>query len=163
MKILHRFIYNQKDGCNPSTGLVLDASGNLYGTTNEGGVFGAPFGFGTIFELIPSTDGGWGEKILHSFGNGESGCCTGHLLLDASGNLYGETEAGGITREGAVYELSSSGGGRWSMKILHNFTRGLSDGHLPQGGLIFDSAGNLYGTASGGGANGKGAVFEITP
>jgi uncharacterized repeat protein (TIGR03803 family) len=159
-KILHRFIYNHEDGCNPYTGLVLDANGNLYGTTVEGGVFG----WGTVFELIPSADGGWGEKILHSFGSGVNGSDPeSPLLLDASGNLYGATYEGGTTGEGTVYELSPSGGGRWSEKILHNFRRGLDDGHLPQGALIFDSAGNLYGTAFGGGANGKGAVFEITP
>jgi uncharacterized repeat protein (TIGR03803 family) len=159
-KILHRFSNNDKDGFYPYAGLVLDASGNLYGTTVEGGVFGR----GTVFELIPSADGGWGEKILHSFGSGVKGSDPeGPLLLDASGNLYGATYEDGTASEGTVYELSPSGGGRWSEKILHNFTRGLDDGHNPEGGLIFDSAGNLYGTTYGGGANDQGAVFEITP
>jgi uncharacterized repeat protein (TIGR03803 family) len=117
-KMLHRFVNNSKDGITPSTALSLDASGNVYGTTNAGGVFGG----GTAFKLTPSADGGWGETVLHNFGlNIQSGRPSGSLIVDAPGNLYGVMSTGGVHNEGAVYELSPKGAGGWSIQILYSF------------------------------------------
>jgi len=165
-KMLHRFSNNGKDGYWPSAGLVFDANGNLYGITPWGGYFGGSGGGtgGTAFELTPSADGGWGEKILHNFGNGENGSVADGMTVDTSGNLYGVTVTGGMRKGGAVYELSPSAGGKWSEKILYSFgDSGNNDGTSPRGTLTFDSAGNVYGTTYGGGANGQGTVFEVTP
>src|SRR5271166_689050 len=83
-----------------------------------------------------------------------------NLLMDPAGNLYGTTYCDGANNLGNVWELSPSGGG-WTYKSLHEFT-GAGDGGYPDGGLVFDRNGNLYGTAYGGGASGHGVVWEIT-
>lgn len=159
--MLHRFVNNSKDGNGPSTALTLDANGNLYGITEAGGIFGE----GTIFELTPSADGGWGETVLHNFANNNrDGQPSGSLIVDASGNLYGVASDGGTSRNGAVYELSPNEAGTWSDQILYSFGKNIY-GIAPVGSLIFDSVGNLYGaTGLGGlGHTGDGTVFEITP
>jgi len=165
--ILHTFENNGKDGCYPYAGLVLDASGNLYGTTSQGG--GAN-GFGTVFELTKAHDG-WVEKLLHTFSfNDEDGFYpTAGLTFDSAGNLYGTTRSGGRsiceTGCGIVFELSPTAGGSWMERILHTFDRhGGADGYYPAGSLIFDAAGNLYGTTySGGTYHIDGTAFELTP
>lgn len=164
-KILHRFNNTSKDGIMPSAGLVFDGHGNLFGTTSEGGYFQVSSG-GTAFELTPSPNGGWGEKIIHNFGNDENGILgylSGTLLIDTSGNLYGVTFNGGIHNVGAVYELSPSENGKWTEKTLYSFSSKNGDGYNPEGGLHSDAAGNLYGTTFFGGANGAGTVFEVIP
>jgi uncharacterized repeat protein (TIGR03803 family) len=158
--MLHSFNNNGKDGQDPFGGLVFDSSGNLYGTTLQGGVHGG----GTVFELRPTTGGGWTETVLHSFGNGSDGFLLySGLILDVSGNLYGTTYWGGKYAYGTVFELTPTGGGNWTEKILHSFAFNGTDGTNPVAGLIFDASGNLYGTTSGGGAYGGGIVFELTP
>jgi uncharacterized repeat protein (TIGR03803 family) len=160
-KILLSFYNNGRSGIYPFAGLTFDASGNLYGTTYTGGVFGA----GTAFELSPSADGRWTEKILHNFGDtSKDGIATqATLVLDAAGNLYGTTYGGGAHVAGTVFELTPKIGGGWSERILHNFNDNGKDGTIPYFGVVRDATGNLYGTTYSGGIHGAGAVFELIP
>ena len=145
------------DGADPYGGLILDPSGNLYGTTQLGGSGGG----GTAFELTPA-NGGWTLNTL--YGGFSPGCCGGpydKLVMDAAGNLYGTTASGGAYGGGNVFKLTHGIGG-WTYTSLYDFTGG-SDGANPISTLVFDANGNLYGTAAYGGAYGNGVVFEITP
>jgi uncharacterized repeat protein (TIGR03803 family) len=156
--LLHTFPFSG-DGQNPRGSLILDSSGNVYGMTLFGGG-----GSGIVFELSPSSGGEWTEAVLHNFANGsDGGYPTGGLIFDSLGNLYGITEIGGATDAGTVFELSPSSGGSWSETILYTFGSKASDGSNPFGNLVFDSAGNLYGTAFDGGTDGSGTVFELKP
>ncbi len=163
--VLHSFNNNGTDGVNPYAGLIADTSGNLYGTTVEGGIHN----LGSVFELTPRQGGGWTETVLHSFGRGTDGTDPyASLIFDAAGNLYGTTQQGGIHNSGTVFELSPRQGGGWTETVLHSFNNNGIDGAYPLGGLIFDAAGNLYGTTQQGGIHscqGKtcGTVFELTP
>jgi uncharacterized repeat protein (TIGR03803 family) len=157
--VLHNFNDNGTDGNNPEADLIFDATGNLYGTTFEGGVYG----YGTVFELTPAEGGIWTETERHSFGNGADGeHPTGGVIIDAAGNLYGSTTFGGPFGYGTVFELTPQGGEGRTEKILHSFNSTDTDGAEPTAGLIFDAAGNLYGTTTGGGVHHSGTVFEIT-
>jgi uncharacterized repeat protein (TIGR03803 family) len=155
------------DGAGPEAVLTLDAQGNLYGTTQVGG--GGSCGCGTVFELSRSTGGEWTETTLHSFAGGADGSNPRYtnLVFDAVGNLYGVTEFGGSAGEGTVFELSPQEGGGWTESVLYEFAGGASDGANPLGGLVFDTAGNLYGSAESGGSSncggGCGGVFELSP
>jgi uncharacterized repeat protein (TIGR03803 family) len=173
-KILHDFADNGTDGYETYSGLVFDAAGNLYGTTLEGGTnticYGENIGCGTVFELSPNGRG-WTQTILHDFGSGTDGRNPdASLILDAGGNLYGTTLYGG-TGEcngggnscGTVFELVAAAGGEWTEKVLYNFGGNNTDGYYPSGSLIFDAAGNLYGTTGTGGIYGFGTVFELSP
>jgi uncharacterized repeat protein (TIGR03803 family) len=151
--VLHSFA--GLDGENPYASLIFDLAGNLYGTTVGGGASGG----GTAFELTP-LGGIWTETVLWSF-VGVYGP-EGAVIFDKAGNLYGTTLRGGTDGTGTVFELTPSGGG-WTETVLHNFTSTGGDGLYPHDALIFDSAGNLYGTTAGGGAAGDGVAFEITP
>jgi uncharacterized repeat protein (TIGR03803 family) len=160
-KVLHNFNLNGRDGVNPfSGGLIFDASGNLYGTTYQGGTYNK----GTVFELTPQTGGGWTEKVLHSFNpNGKDGTGPlGLLTLDGAGDLYG-TAGGGVYNDGTVFELTPRADGGWVEKVLHSFNPDGTDGLYPEAGVTIDAAGHLYGTTSNGGAYGYGTVFELTP
>jgi uncharacterized repeat protein (TIGR03803 family) len=144
------------DGSNPYCSLIFDHSGNLYGATPTGGLNGG----GTVFELTPS-GGSWKLTVLYSFtGSGDSGPYS-NLTMDAAGSLYGTTNGGGAYGGGTVFKLTPSGGG-WTYTDLYDFTGG-SDGEQPVSNVIFDSNGNLYGTASSRGAYGNGVVWELTP
>ena len=144
------------DGGHPIAGVIFDNSGNLYGATAEYGTGGG----GTVFQLTPSGSN-WVFHLLQSFSSTNSLCGPQwNLLMDPAGNLYGTTYCDGANNLGNVWELSPSGGG-WTYKSLHEFT-GAGDGGYPDGGLVFDRNGNLYGTAYGGGASGHGVVWEIT-
>ncbi|HWY22916.1 MAG TPA: choice-of-anchor tandem repeat GloVer-containing protein [Candidatus Acidoferrum sp.] len=163
-------------GRSPNGPVVFDSAGNVYGTTMNGGTnFGCDAGqaCGNVFELSP-TSGGWVETVLYSFTGGvDGGVPIGNLAIDAAGNLYGTTSNGGRCKSsfgcGVVYELSPTSTG-WKETVLHSFT-GKTDGAFPYGGVIFDSAGNLYGTASSGGnqnvcvatISGCGVVFQLIP
>ena len=159
-KLLHNFNYNGTDAWGPFGTLIRDAGGNLYGTTVDGGAYGD----GTVFEVTPTVGGGWTEQVLHSFGEGTDGAGPyAGLMFDAAGNLYGTTGAGGNFTAycsqygcGTVFELTPTGGGGWTEQVLWSFN-GNADGGNLYTGLIFDAAGNLYGTTSGG------TVFELTP
>jgi uncharacterized repeat protein (TIGR03803 family) len=151
---LYNFGAYKTDGAQPFAGMVLDTNGNLYGTTYWGGIYT----FDTVFRLTP--DGV--ETVLHNFANDstDGGNPAATLIRDKYGNLYGTTQAGGSSGAGTVFELTAAG----SYKILHNFDGVQGDGVLPIGSLTLDSRGNLYGaTFGGGGTNGTGTVFKLTP
>jgi len=162
------------DGNTPLAGLISDAAGNLYGTTPSGGsISNCSTGCGTVFELTPGAGGTWTETVLYSFcpANGCSDGAypeSGNLVFDAVGNLYGTTAFGGAYQSacgghdcGTVFELSPDGGGKWTETVLHSFGNG-TDGREPLASLIFDAAGNLYGTTAFGGADAGGTVFELS-
>lgn len=156
-RVLHNFGIGL-DGIFPYAGLTIDASGNLYGTTTVGGVFN----LGTVFRLSPQPGGGWTETILYSFHESNDGYYPyAGLTLDSAGNLYGTTENGGSDTRGTVFELSPTASGPWKETILLNFD--YSDGANPRSGVVFDSAGNLYGATEFGGVYGYGAVYELSP
>jgi uncharacterized repeat protein (TIGR03803 family) len=157
-KVLHNFNPNGKDGTYPEAGLIFDATGNLYGTTFNGGTHG----WGTAFELVPEPDRVWRETVLHNFGKSTDGVVpAAQLIFDVVGNLYGTTFAGGAGNTGIMFELMPKAGGGWKEKVLHTFENNKRGGTNPWAGLIPDTAGNLYGTTSEGGAHGYGTVFEI--
>jgi uncharacterized repeat protein (TIGR03803 family) len=180
---------SSKDGSEPSGGLIMDAAGNLYGVTAYGGtgnckLLGILYGCGTVYELSPPQQkgGAWTETILYSFPTAKQGYVpNGDLVFDSAGNLYGATSFGGgkgTTCDefyggncGAVFELSppKTKGGKWTEKVLHAFAGG-TDGANPNGGLVLDSKGAVYGTAEFGGfeggecgSGGCGTVFELIP
>jgi len=166
-----------KDGDFPQGDLVFDHAGNLYGATQFGGGFGSCDPFypycGTIFELSPPKQKGgkWTEKVLYSFRNKNDGADpNGSLVLDRKGAIYGTTYCGGDapcqnlqSGDGVVFRLKPPvmQGGGWTYNVLYTF-RG-SDGAGPNGGLIFDFKGTLYGTTSGGGSQQGGVVFALAP
>jgi uncharacterized repeat protein (TIGR03803 family) len=163
--VLRDFQYLSEKGQNPAGGVILDASGNLYGTTNRGGYieFCPGEGCGTVFELSPKESGGWFETVLYEFGayDGDGVEPYSGLVFDSHGNLYGTTLFGGTYGFGTVFELSPGVGGSWVESVLYSFSNTGSDGAYPSSTLIFDGVGNLYGTA-GGGAYEYGIVFELS-
>ena len=162
--VLWNFSQNGADGYNPYGGVVFDAAGNLYGTT----LYGGAYNYGIVYELSPTANGAWKETVLHSFDrNGTDGFYpnTGNLVLDTEGNLYGATADGGGGNyfEGTIFELSPSSGGTWTETIIQRFKVKGATGTIPNGSLIFDASGNLYGTTEDGGSNDNGLVFELSP
>src|SRR5580692_4105775 len=149
--------FNGTSGSVPRAGVILDGSGNLYGTTDSGGTHIS----GTVFQLIPN-NGKWTAKVLHNFGSGSDGSFpSADLVRDHAANLYGTTASGGTYVSGTLFELIPNNG-QWTESVLHSFGNG-TDGAFPSSRVILDSAGNLYGTTESGGAHGGGAVFEVTP
>src|SRR3984885_14352767 len=159
------------DGSFPMGGVISDAQGNLYGATN-----GGDLGTGNVYKLTHNKDGSWTNTVLHSFeGEPVDGAQPmGSLVFDSQGNLYGTTSTGGIgvEGEGTVFKLTPIKKGPWKETILHTFNcLNTNDGCGPQSSVIFDSAGNLYGTTLQGGGgdnstfcqNGCGTVFELSP
>ena len=160
--VLHAFT-GGSDGGYPEAGLIADSKGNLYGTTAEGGASNA----GAVFELMrPAIAGGaWSETVLHAFTGGSDGRFPlATLIADSEGNLYGTTAEGGASNAGTVFELMrpAIAGGAWSETVRHAFTGG-SDGFFPEGSLIADSKGTLFGTTIDGGASNVGTIFLLTP
>ncbi|MGD0932221.1 MAG: choice-of-anchor tandem repeat GloVer-containing protein [Candidatus Korobacteraceae bacterium] len=155
--VLYRFP-GGPDGGVPGTGDILfDRQGNIYGTTQSGGAHDA----GTVYMLTPS-NGTWVHSVIYSFTGGQDGGYPmAGVIADAAGNLYGTTQSGGSGNGGTIYELSPSGSG-WSESTLHALNSS-TEGAYIQAGLIFDSAGNLYGAAAAGGPNGSGTVFQLAP
>jgi uncharacterized repeat protein (TIGR03803 family) len=162
--VLYSFT-GKTDGEFPTGGVIFDAAGNLYGATSMGGA--APDGVGTVFELSPNPGGTWTETVLYSFRGSQDGSNPDSpITFDKAGNLYGETETGGSDECsrlgcGVVFELSPTGGGSWTETIAHRFKG--TDGSYPWQGLVFDAAGNLYGTTQFGGVSDNGTVFELKP
>jgi uncharacterized repeat protein (TIGR03803 family) len=149
--VLHSFV-SRPDGLDPEAGLVIDSSGNLYGTTELGGSQGK----GTIFKIDTSGN----ETVLHSFL-----CCpplgknpVAGLIIDGSGNLYGTAQNGGEHgQNGTVFKLSPAG----TLTVLHDFNEIPNDGSDPRGTLLLDPSGNLFGTTYQGGTQNQGTVFLI--
>ncbi len=156
---------NAPGGYNPSGTMVFSSGGRLYGTTSLGGLAGELNG--TVFEATPASGGGWTTRTAYGFPTTDGDDSRGSLIEDAAGNLYGTTAEGGPNNVGAVFELSPISGGGWKEKILYTFTETLDGGSpfgaYPSAGLVMDSAGNLYGTTSGGGDGGLGTVFRLSP
>jgi uncharacterized repeat protein (TIGR03803 family) len=151
--VLYNFPFGA-NGCRPEAGVILDSEGNIYGTTSE---CGSGVGYGVVYKV--DTTGK--ETVLYSFiGGSDGGAPSGSVVLDSVGNVYGVTSQGGNAAapggNGVVYEINTTG----QETVLHTFTGG-ADGALPYGGLILDSAGALYGTASGGGSRRTGVVFKL--
>jgi uncharacterized repeat protein (TIGR03803 family) len=156
-RVIYAFYGSSGDCAHPSDTLTADGAGNFYGATGNGGAYSE----GCVFELSPSPDGAWTEAVLHSFSGPDGSGYAAAVVFDALGNLYG-TAGGGAYSGGVAYELSLSGGGTWTETVLYNFGNG-NDGSGPGGNLVFDSAGNLYGTTEGGGTHNDGTVFRLTP
>jgi len=146
--ILHTFT-GGADGGYPYAGLVMDEKGNLYGTTYMGGASGQ----GTIFRV---TQGGK-ETVLYSFtGGADGGNPAARLLRDKKGNFFGTTYYGGASNSGVLFKLDKN----HNLTVLHSFDYA-NDGGYPTARLIRDANGNLYGTASAGGASNRGTVFKL--
>jgi uncharacterized repeat protein (TIGR03803 family) len=149
------------DGGSPSGGVILDSKGNLYGAAESGGANGA----GAIFELTPSSGGGWAEQVLYSF-NGFANQNDGYfpfggLVFDKKGNLYGTTIGGGPSFQGTAFELSRGSNGTWTETVIYNFAGGTSVGSPQSMSFAIDGAGNLYGISVSGCAYGYGCIFEL--
>lgn len=148
----------------PLARVVFGPGGLLYGTTSRGGSAGN----GTVFSLQPPATAckiavcPWVETALYDFPDLTTGVNPGYgdLVFDQAGNIYG-TAFNSVTGGGVVFKLTRPGSG-WTESVLWMFSRG-SDGAGPASGVIFDNAGNLYGTTSEGGANGLGTVYELSP
>jgi len=162
----------ESDGGGPSSVLLADAAGNLFGTTQEGGnlTCGGGDGCGVVFELSAQSDGGWAERVLYVFCS-LTNCSDGEypgpgpLVLDSDGNLYGTTFSGGKYNNGIVYKVDTTG----KESVLHDFS-GKKDGGTPAAGLSMDKFANLYGATELGGdsdctitSDGCGVVFKLTP
>jgi uncharacterized repeat protein (TIGR03803 family) len=142
------------DGAFPYAGVIQDAAGNIYGTASTGGAFG----HGTVFKLSKTGK----ETVLHSFEGGADGVNPqAGLVQDAKGNLYGTTYGGGDNHRdgccGTVFKLSKTG----KETVLYSF-KGGADGAFPQGGVIQNATGDLYGTTTSGGVSGVGTVFKLS-
>jgi uncharacterized repeat protein (TIGR03803 family) len=162
--VIHFFASSSTDGQFPQGGLAVDAAGNFYGTTEDGGAHN----HGTIFKLaFDSTLSQWVETILFDFPNCVQACFpVGTLAIDKAGTLYGTT-LGGVFNQtcggftcGEVFEMSPQGNGTRKFKVLHKFVG--TDGNRPLG-VIHDGKGNLFGTTMSGGKYNAGTAVEITP
>ncbi|MBZ5597924.1 MAG: hypothetical protein LAN83_06345 [Acidobacteriia bacterium] len=149
------------DGINPCSPLILDDAGNLYGATFQGGAFGNG---GTIFKLVPNPDGSWTHVLLYEFTDGVDGSAPeSRLTFDSEGNLYGTASRGGLGYgNGTIFKLAPNPDGSWTYTLIYSFNN-RSDGFSPIGGLVFDTAGNLYGTANGQGMYTHGTIYKLTP
>ena len=174
--VLHTFT-GGSDGAQPFAGLISDSAGNLYGTASAGGNvtnllcqtgYNGRAGCGVVFKLTKGSAGRWTETVLHTFTGGNDGANpTAGLIFDSAGNLYGTAQQGGSGSRGVVFKLTLESTGRWTETVVHSFTQGTgiayAAGSSPYAGVIFDTAGNLYGTTLFGGTNGNGVVFKLTP
>lgn len=144
------YSFTGTDGSAPVGNLVTDSAGNIYGATGSGGAGSE----GVVFKI--ATDGT--ETVLHSFGASDGANPVGSLTIDAAGNLYGVTTHGGTGEWGTVFKVTPDG----HESILYNIA-GRSDGGDPNGSLVIDANGNLFGTTQDGGTKDQGTVFEVTP
>ena len=160
---IHTVLYNfsgGNDGGEPYKGVTLDAQGNLYGTAVTGGTGACEGGCGVVYKLTNS-GGTWTPSVIHNF-NGTDGSGPGSgVTFDRHGNLYGVTPTGGTNGLGVIFQMRPGTGGSWKFKVIHNFTGGSDGASGMAGRLILDKAGNLYGVATTGGANGSGVAFEL--
>jgi len=148
LTVLYNFA-GSSDGGDPFASLIRDSAGNLYGTADYGGTAFA----GAVFKVAPNGI----ETVLYSFSGGADGAQPfSALVRDKAGNLYGTTTMGGSANAGVVFKLDPGG----TETVLHNFIGG-TDGTTPTGGLLEDTAGQFYGTASQGGTSNAGVLFKI--
>ena len=156
--VIHAFT-GGNDGSGPGARLTIDQQGNLYGMAPTGGAYGA----GTIFQIHQNTSGTWKFKVIHTFTGGAdgSGGSAGQMLLRGR-HVYGAATVGGIYGQGVAFELTPAQSGEWTFKTIYSF-KGQPDAGFPYGGLLFDGAGNLYGTTYYDGANDLGAVYKLSP
>ena len=142
-----RKIYGGNEG-NAVRGLTLDASGNIFCTSS-----------GTVFELTPNKKGGFTTHVLHKFVGGQDDGLygDGNPTFDKNGNFYGTTQGGGISGNGTVFEMSPGRHGKWTESIVYSFPSAAS----PSSGIVFDAAGNAYGSTSEGGESGDGTIFQL--
>jgi uncharacterized repeat protein (TIGR03803 family) len=171
--VVHDFTANDglnTDGAVPNFGLTVNSSGDLYGTTSQGGTHNN----GVVFEITSllikvgrTYERVWIDTVLHDFENSVDGAYPSGLILDKSGNVYGTTLEGGANNGGTAFELLVGSSVPWTEAVLYNFCgvsvgpQNCTDGQFPSSGLTFDNAGNVYGTTSQGGAFGWGTVFAI--
>jgi uncharacterized repeat protein (TIGR03803 family) len=159
--VLHSFA-GGKDGQYPSAGVVV-YGGNVFGTTESGGINCGGFGCGVVFEFSPTTSGGWKESFPHRFtGSTFGGNLPYALTVDSDGGLYGSASGGNSVCEGGcglVYRMAEKSNGVWTFTALHYFNGGNGQG---PGALLFGSNGKAYGETGGGGL-GSGVVFELDP
>jgi uncharacterized repeat protein (TIGR03803 family) len=169
------YTFNGPRGDAPRARLLLDRTNNLYGTTGWGGKSrclmdqGLPYTCGLVFKLTKGTSVPWKQTVLHNFNAGSDGWHPfGALIADAAGNIYGTSRSSDLRCDngpsdacGTVFKLSRDRG-RWKFTLFHVF-KGGPDGGDPVGGVIVDSAGNLYGTTSKGGSGGLGTIFKLDP
>jgi uncharacterized repeat protein (TIGR03803 family) len=149
--VLYSFTGGTDGGYPEYAGVIRDAAGNLYGTTNSGGTSGS----GVVYKV--DTKGQ--QTVLHSFtGSADGSQPEAGVVRDSVGNLYGTTTSGGASGAGVVYKVDTAG----QETVLYSFTGG-TDGARPWTGLIRDSSGDLYGTTSSGGTKNSGVVFEVKP
>ncbi len=143
-------------------GLMLDSTGAVYGIQSAGGAFAE----GLAFKITPVSGGGYQSTVLYSFGATKADSMTpyGPLTMDSSGNLYGASFYGGKYQEGTVYKLSppAAGSGAWSNTVLFSFNTG-TGGNFPDGNVILDKTGRIYGQTTGGGGTFYGTIFRLTP
>ncbi len=168
-RVLHSFFPSDPLGFFPRAGLIIDAKGNLYGTTDSGGRFCvSSVSCGTVFELLPNS-GSWTAKVIYPFmGTTDGSNPQAALTFDAVGNLYGTTSEGGDRDDGTIFELTPRRSGYWTKRTLHSFTN--REGNGPASALTFDKAGDLDGTTGFGGAYrsacggyGCGTAFQLNP
>ncbi len=162
-------LYNFQNGggLDPYAGMIFDSQGNLYGTASGGGNFNVVHGWmrGGIQDQ-PDGKGNWTESVLYAFQGTDGATPMAPLTFDSSGSLYGTTQWGTDAASGTVFKLSPGQNGQWSEEVLHSFSFATKDGDEPTYGVVFDSAGNLYGTTQFGGTKnqqGWGTAFRLTP
>ncbi|HYL27199.1 MAG TPA: choice-of-anchor tandem repeat GloVer-containing protein, partial [Candidatus Nitrosotalea sp.] len=145
------------DGGFPNAGVILDKSGNLYGTASTGGSTQCSIGCGIVYEL--SKAGVWKESVLHTFDGSDGQFPNAALLAGSGGKLYSTTWYGGSTGNGTVFALAPQNGG-WTESVLYSF-QGTTDGSAPAGGVVADKSGNLYGTTYKYDGDNDGVAFEL--
>jgi uncharacterized repeat protein (TIGR03803 family) len=155
--VIHAFT-GGTDGATGSAGRMVLRHGRLFGAATAGGAYGS----GVVFVLTPTEGGEWDFRTIYSFqGQPDASFPYGALLFDRSDNIYGTTYYGGANGIGAVYKLSPRPVGEWAEEVIYSFAEG-TDGNSPISNLVFDAAGNLYGTTSEGGL-GSGTIFKLSP
>ena len=156
--VIHAFTGGE-DGSGPGSRVAVDVHGNLYGMTPTGGSNGV----GTIYAMHPRTNGTWDFRVIHTFTGGADGSSgSAGKMVVRNGKIYGAATTGGAAGAGTVFQLAPTRTGEWLFKVLYTF-QGAPDGSFPYGALLFDAAGNIYGTTYYGGTSGLGTVYQLSP